>query len=555
MKTLLNKKSINRSIYYLTTALLFALTMSPVATAAQTINNPAVTTNNATSISSSSANLNGNITSTGGENNTVRGFQYGLDANYGSDTHTTGSYGTGSFNRRVSGLSSSTSYHFRAYSTNSTGTSYGADTVFSTTAQYDNSGTTPEQQQMIRGWRQSSDLQQKIAALGSTAVQALPMPVLFGVAPSDLTPNFGDPRDNGARTHEGEDIMAVKGTPIVSPTAAVVLRTETGVSEGNAVYTANPGGESFVYMHLDHFGEGVAAGVVLAQGSLIGYVGNTGNAAGGPAHLHFEVHNSSGTPTDPFPRLTAEFTPIQKISFLTTILVITADPVALSNFLVTNFRGDFTNDLTANISLPIPIINALATISPATSATANAANGGASLPAGDLDIGSSGAAVVTLQKYLIQAATGTAATRLAGAGATGNFGTITKAALVEYQIAVSISPSSGYYGPITRAFIAAHPLGTSQPTTPNNSTTGSVVSTLTRDLYRNLSGEDVRTLQQLLNTNGFIVASTSYGSPGNETNYFGPATEAAVIRFQIARGILPSVGYIGPLTRAALLSL
>ena len=408
-------------------------------------------------------------------------------------------------------------------------------------------------QQQIRGYRQQSgDLQQKISALGSTAAASVSMPVLFGVGIKDISPNFGDPR-SGGRTHEGEDIMAVKGTPIVSPTPAVVLHIETGVDEGNAVYTANPGGETFVYMHLDRFGEGVASGVVLGQGSLIGYVGNTGNASSGPAHLHFEIHNSSGVPVDPFPRLTGEFTIQEKITDLATILMQTSDSTALARFLVTNFRGTFIAALAANITLPAPVIDALASIS---AVPAPVSAGGGPLPAGDLDIGSSGAAVVALQEYLIQAASGAAATRLAGAGATGNFGMITKAALVEYQVAVGISPPGGYYGPVTRAFVTAHPLGTAQPPAVSSSSTvgGSGVA-LSRDLYRGVSGEDVRTLQRLLNANGFTVAETGSGSPGNETTYFGPATEAAVIRFQIARGITPSVGYVGPLTRAALAAL
>ena len=428
-----------------------------------------------------------------------------------------------------------------------------SDTISSSTNQWYREGSSEPisvRRERIRGYRQqSSELQQKITALGSTANASVLMPVLFGVGVKDISPNFGDPR-SGGRTHEGEDIMAVKGTPIISPTPAVVLRIGTGETEGNYVYTANPGGETFIYMHLDRIGEGVISGLVLGQGSLIGYVGNTGNASGGPAHLHFEIHNNSGAPMDPFPRLTGELSLQEKIADLSAILTQTSDRITLSQLLVTNFRGTFIAALAANIILPLSIVDALASV-PAAPAPTGA---GGVLPAGDLDIDSSGALVIALQKYLIQAASGAAAARLAGAGATGYFGIITKAALVEYQVAVGISPPSGYYGPVTRAFIAAHPLGASQAPASSTLPAGGSGTTpaLTRDLYRNVSGEDVRTLQKLLNAKGFTVAPAGPGSPGNETIYFGPATEAAVIRFQAARGITPSAGYVGRLTRAAL---
>jgi len=428
-------------------------------------------------------------------------------------------------------------------------------------AQSDSGSVTPQQ---IRGYRgQSSGSQEKINALNSTANATVLMPVLFGVGVKDISPNFGDPRDGGARTHQGEDIMAVKGTPIVSPTAAVVLHTETGVDEGNAVYTANPGGETFVYMHLDRFGEGVVSGAVLQPGSLIGYVGNTGNASGGAAHLHFEIHNSSGTPTDPFPRLTAEFSPAQKNSFLTAILTQTSDPIALSQFLVKNFRSAFTADEQIGITLPFLITDALATVPavstiPSSDASSISPTVSAdSLPAGDLDVGSSGAAVIALQKYLIQADSGAKAEYLGRSGATGYFGVITKAALVEYQKAVGITPASGYYGPVTRAYITTNSIAgeTPQSSTTSSSTTNSSIVALARDLYRGINNEDVRTLQKLLNANEYTVALTGAGSPGNETTIFGAATEAAVIKFQVAHGISPAAGYVGPLTRSALATL
>jgi len=399
-------------------------------------------------------------------------------------------------------------------------------------------------QERIRGWRgQSSELRQKIDALGSTPVASIAIPILFGVEIRDMFPNFGDPR-SGGRTHEGEDIMAAKGTPIVSPTQAVVIRTGTGTTEGNYVYTANPGGETFAYMHLDRVGEGIAVGSILETGALIGYVGNTGNASGGAAHLHFEIRHDRSA-TDPFPRLTREFTPQEKITYLAKILTQAADQRALAQFLVLNFGTTFKAALANNVPLPGVIVEYLALL-PANSARALQEP----LPSGDLTLESSGAAVTALQQYLIAKASGPAAKRLAVAGATGYFGPMTKDALVEYQKAQGITPASGYLGPLTRLSIERNPTGIAvAPSTP---VTAASASWLTRDLARNSTGEDVRTLQKLLNAAGSIVAVSGAGSPGHESDFFGTATEKAVISFQVARGIKPSVGYVGALTRAAL---
>lgn len=67
--------------------------------------------------------------------------------------------------------------------------------------------------------------------------------------------------------------------------------------------------------------------------------------------------------------------------------------------------------------------------------------------------------------------------------------------------------------------------------------------------------EDVRTLQKILNANGFVVAASGGGSPGKESTFFGPATKRALIAFQKAKGITPTSGYYGPKTRAAMSAL
>jgi murein DD-endopeptidase MepM/ murein hydrolase activator NlpD len=136
--------------------------------------------------------------------------------------------------------------------------------------------------------------------LGGKAVQNLPMPVLFGVNIFSLTPDFGDPR-SGGREHEGQDILAPRGAPIISPTEAVVLDRGVWPGAGNYVSTANPGGENFRYMHLDQPSH-LRPGDKLEAGDLIGFVGATGNASGGAPHLHFEIRKSGAI--DPYPRLT-----------------------------------------------------------------------------------------------------------------------------------------------------------------------------------------------------------------------------------------------------------
>lgn len=156
--------------------------------------------------------------------------------------------------------------------------------------------------QSISEWRHSSTtVEQKIARLDKKAAMFLPMPV-FGVGPQEIEPNFGVARLIG-RTHEGQDILAPAGSTIVSPTEAVVIQAGVAAREGIYVVTANPGDETFVYMHLSSAAPGVTAGASLSQSALVGYVGTSGNAAGGPPMLHFEIRDKDGAPTDPYPRL------------------------------------------------------------------------------------------------------------------------------------------------------------------------------------------------------------------------------------------------------------
>ncbi len=108
--------------------------------------------------------------------------------------------------------------------------------------------------------------------------------------------DWGFPR-SGGRHHAGNDIFAPLGTPVHAPTSGWV-DVATGSIGGHQFRLTASDGSQWFGSHLDHFGK---TGAVQA-GDVIGYVGNTGNAKGGPTHLHFEIHPGANA-VNPFPLL------------------------------------------------------------------------------------------------------------------------------------------------------------------------------------------------------------------------------------------------------------
>jgi murein DD-endopeptidase MepM/ murein hydrolase activator NlpD len=111
--------------------------------------------------------------------------------------------------------------------------------------------------------------------------------------------DWGFPR-SGGRFHEGNDLFAPRGRPAVATVSGTVEQT-VGQLGGNQVKLYGDDGVSYYYTHLDRFG---SSGRVSA-GTIVGYVGNTGNAAGGATHVHFEIHPGGGDAVNPYPRLSA----------------------------------------------------------------------------------------------------------------------------------------------------------------------------------------------------------------------------------------------------------
>jgi murein DD-endopeptidase MepM/ murein hydrolase activator NlpD len=127
-----------------------------------------------------------------------------------------------------------------------------------------------------------------------------------GVARSALRSSWGDPR-SGHRHHEGIDIFATRGTPVLAATAGEVTRVGHDHLGGNVIWIAGAGARLYYYAHLDRFAPDVHPGTEVSAGRIIGFVGNTGDARTTPPHLHFGVYPAGHAfrAVDPYPLLQA----------------------------------------------------------------------------------------------------------------------------------------------------------------------------------------------------------------------------------------------------------
>lgn len=128
---------------------------------------------------------------------------------------------------------------------------------------------------------------------------ALPHPIATRPLPR-IVNSWGNPR-TGGRRHEGIDIFAPKDTPVRSTTRGLVTRVGTNRLGGRTVWILGPGLERHYYAHLNRYAD-IREGDLVAAGDIIGFTGDTGNARGGPAHLHYGIYARGGA-QNPYPRL------------------------------------------------------------------------------------------------------------------------------------------------------------------------------------------------------------------------------------------------------------
>jgi len=133
---------------------------------------------------------------------------------------------------------------------------------------------------------------------------AMPLPE---VAKRQIADTWHAPRGTN-RLHEGQDIFAPKGTPILSATNGFVYNIGENNLGGQTVSVIGAGGRVYYYAHLDAYAPGLAVGDRVNTRTVLGYVGTTGNAQGTPPHLHFGIYTSNGA-INPLPLLTDRTAP------------------------------------------------------------------------------------------------------------------------------------------------------------------------------------------------------------------------------------------------------
>jgi hypothetical protein len=151
------------------------------------------------------------------------------------------------------------------------------------------------------------------ASAAATGVPKLLFPVVGAV---NYTDDFGQVRAGGP--HQGNDLLADKHAPAIAVESGTIEYWTTSASAGCMLYLKGESGTMYEYIHLnndlttgnDNKGKcvqgvsyAVPDGTHVESGQTIGYVGDSGDANGIHAHLHFEVHPHGGKAVDPFPYL------------------------------------------------------------------------------------------------------------------------------------------------------------------------------------------------------------------------------------------------------------
>lgn len=133
----------------------------------------------------------------------------------------------------------------------------------------------------------------RYAALVAKQPEAKIQIPIRSVKAGQIADTFHAPRGE-ERLHQGQDIFATRGTPVYSATEGYVWRIGENRLGGNTLMVLGAGGRVYYYAHLDRHTPELKVGDAVTTDTILGFVGNTGNAKGTPPHLHFSIYTPSG---------------------------------------------------------------------------------------------------------------------------------------------------------------------------------------------------------------------------------------------------------------------
>jgi murein DD-endopeptidase MepM/ murein hydrolase activator NlpD len=154
-------------------------------------------------------------------------------------------------------------------------------------------GTLPRRSSLVRG---------QAAGGPSGNLQGYVFPVL---GTSNYTNDWGAARASTGIPHQGNDIFADEGTPLVAVADGELNRVGWNSIGGYRLWLRDSYGNTFYYAHLSAFSPLAIDGAQVKAGDVLGFVGHTGDAQYTPPHVHFEIHPGDGAATNPFPFLNA----------------------------------------------------------------------------------------------------------------------------------------------------------------------------------------------------------------------------------------------------------
>jgi peptidoglycan LD-endopeptidase LytH len=161
-------------------------------------------------------------------------------------------------------------------------------------------GRLDDAQAEVRRLELQAKRQREIANGSQQGIYSCPM----DPAITHFIDSWGFPR-SGGRSHKGTDVMGPMGAEVYAFTSGTISRHSNSSLGGISLYLRGDDGSTYFYTHLQGYAPKGAVGNRVEAGDHIAYNGDTGNARGGPPHIHFERHPGGGAAVNPYPYLAA----------------------------------------------------------------------------------------------------------------------------------------------------------------------------------------------------------------------------------------------------------